>query len=203
MSSGQIIATSHDQKPPKGRECFLFQAKLGWWNIIVWPDVRIILGYLPLSLFCLEEKDGGFAGNNIIVFFHLTTMSCTFSWKNKELLMSFATKQDTYTTHVGFSWTAAEAEKATKPHPVTLQLGECDVTGGWVPSSPRWDQLFIGCLVFSPCYLGGGQAVNNRQVAENLILPLSDRLEGGQGPVVTFPLWGDRLDPKRLLKKNS
>lgn len=40
--------------------------------------------------------------------------------------MSFATKQDTYTTHVGFSWTAAEAEKATKPHPVTLQLGECD-----------------------------------------------------------------------------
>lgn len=70
--------------------------------------------------------------------------------------MSFATKQDTYTTHVGFSWTAAEAEKATKPHPVTLQLGECDEwqVGGCHP--PRDEITFlIGCLVFSPCYLGG------------------------------------------------
>lgn len=28
--------------------------------------------------------------------------------------------QDTYTTHVGFSWTAEAAERAERPHPVTL-----------------------------------------------------------------------------------
>ena len=57
MSSGQIIATSHDQKPPKGRECFLFQAKLGWWNIIVWPDVWIIFGIFAI-VFILFGRNG-------------------------------------------------------------------------------------------------------------------------------------------------
>ena len=38
--SGQIIATSHDLTPNGGlvREIPLFQGKLGWWNIIIWPD---------------------------------------------------------------------------------------------------------------------------------------------------------------------
>ena len=39
--SGQSIATSHDLTP-KGsweREIPLFQGNLGWWNIIIWPDI--------------------------------------------------------------------------------------------------------------------------------------------------------------------
>ena len=41
--SGQIIATSHDLTPNGGlvREIPLFQGHLGWWNIIIWPDVCI------------------------------------------------------------------------------------------------------------------------------------------------------------------
>ncbi len=39
--SGQIIATSHDLTPNGGlvREISLFQGNLGWWNIIIWPDL--------------------------------------------------------------------------------------------------------------------------------------------------------------------
>ena len=39
--SGQIIATSHDLTPNSGlvREIPLFQENLGWWNIIIWPDI--------------------------------------------------------------------------------------------------------------------------------------------------------------------
>ena len=39
--SGQIIATSHDLTPNGGlvREIPLFQGNLGWWNIIIWPDL--------------------------------------------------------------------------------------------------------------------------------------------------------------------
>ena len=43
--SGQIIATSHDLTP-KGslvREIPLFQENLGWWNIIIWPDIYIYI----------------------------------------------------------------------------------------------------------------------------------------------------------------
>ncbi len=42
--SGQIIATSHDQKPKwwwKVREICLFQGNLGWWNIVIWPDILV------------------------------------------------------------------------------------------------------------------------------------------------------------------
>ena len=41
--SGQIIATSHDLTPNGGlvREIPLFQGNLGWWNIIIWPDIYI------------------------------------------------------------------------------------------------------------------------------------------------------------------
>ena len=41
ISSGQIIGTSHDLTPNHGlvREIPLFQWTLGWWNIIVWPDL--------------------------------------------------------------------------------------------------------------------------------------------------------------------
>ncbi len=38
----QIIATSHGSLTPNGglvREIPLFQGNLGWWNIIIWPDV--------------------------------------------------------------------------------------------------------------------------------------------------------------------
>ena len=39
--AGQIIATSHDLTPNGGlvREIPLFQGNLGWWNIIIWPDL--------------------------------------------------------------------------------------------------------------------------------------------------------------------
>ena len=39
--SGQIIATSHDLTPKGGlvREIPLFQGNLGWWNILIWPDM--------------------------------------------------------------------------------------------------------------------------------------------------------------------
>ncbi len=41
--SGQIIATSHDLTPNDGlvREIPLFQGNLGWWNIVIWPDISI------------------------------------------------------------------------------------------------------------------------------------------------------------------
>ena len=43
--SGQIIATSHDLTPNGGlvREIPLFQGNLGWWNIIIWPDLSNLL----------------------------------------------------------------------------------------------------------------------------------------------------------------
>ncbi len=46
--STQIIATSHDLTLNGGlvREISLFQGNLGWWNIIIWPDVWHI--YLQL-----------------------------------------------------------------------------------------------------------------------------------------------------------
>ena len=42
--SGQIIATSHDLTPNGGlvREIPLFQENLGWWNIIIWPDIMYL-----------------------------------------------------------------------------------------------------------------------------------------------------------------
>ena len=42
---GQIIATSHDLTPNSRlvREFPLFQGHLGWWNIIIWPDIYIYI----------------------------------------------------------------------------------------------------------------------------------------------------------------
>ena len=42
---GQSIATSHDLTPNGGlvREIPLFQGNLGWWNIIIWPDIYIYI----------------------------------------------------------------------------------------------------------------------------------------------------------------
>ncbi len=39
--SGQILATSHDLTTNGGlvREFPLFQGNLGWWNIIIWPEI--------------------------------------------------------------------------------------------------------------------------------------------------------------------
>ena len=49
--SGQILATSHDLTPNGGlvREIPLFQGNLGWWNIIIWPDMWTFQGftYMP------------------------------------------------------------------------------------------------------------------------------------------------------------
>ena len=44
QTSGQIIATSHDLTPNGGlvREIPLFQGNLGWWNIIIWPDLLAV-----------------------------------------------------------------------------------------------------------------------------------------------------------------
>ena len=36
LYAGQIIATSHDRFPPNGG---LARENLGWWNIIIWPDL--------------------------------------------------------------------------------------------------------------------------------------------------------------------
>ena len=45
ISSGQIIATSHEFSPKMvfffKREIPLFQGNLGWWNIIIWPDLMV------------------------------------------------------------------------------------------------------------------------------------------------------------------
>ena len=43
--SGQIIATSHDLTPNGGlvREIPLFQGNLGWWYIIIWPDLSLLM----------------------------------------------------------------------------------------------------------------------------------------------------------------
>ena len=56
MSSGQIIATSHDLTPNGGlvREIPLFQGNLGWWNIIIWQDVMlswVVIGILADPIF--------------------------------------------------------------------------------------------------------------------------------------------------------
>ena len=42
--SGKIIATSHDLTPNGGLvgEMPLFQRNLGWWNIIIWPDILLV-----------------------------------------------------------------------------------------------------------------------------------------------------------------
>ncbi len=49
--SGQIIATSHDLTSNGGlvREIPLFQGNLGWWNIIVWPDIFETSPFPPVS----------------------------------------------------------------------------------------------------------------------------------------------------------
>ena len=54
IQSGQIIATSHDLTPNGGlvRETFLFQGKLGWWNIIIWPDPMMQGDWIPIGLSC-------------------------------------------------------------------------------------------------------------------------------------------------------
>ena len=45
MTAGQIIATSHDLTPKgsvwEGKWDPLFQGYLGWWNIIIWPDLTV------------------------------------------------------------------------------------------------------------------------------------------------------------------
>ena len=49
--SGQIIATSHDLTPNGGlvREIPLIQGNLGWWNIIIWPDI-----YIYIYIYCIH-----------------------------------------------------------------------------------------------------------------------------------------------------
>ena len=42
--SGQIIATSHEFSPQNGG---LFQGNLVWWNIIIWPDLWVIIPKHP------------------------------------------------------------------------------------------------------------------------------------------------------------
>ena len=59
-ASGQIIATSHNltSKGSWGREIPLFKGNLGWWIIIVWPDVYLyICGHLWFCVLCgITEK---------------------------------------------------------------------------------------------------------------------------------------------------
>ena len=49
---GQIIATSHDLTPKCswGREIPLFQENLGWWSIIICPDIYIYM-YIYIYLY--------------------------------------------------------------------------------------------------------------------------------------------------------
>ena len=46
---GQIIATWHDLTPNGGlvAEIPLFQGNLGWWDIIIWPNVLYIFYLHP------------------------------------------------------------------------------------------------------------------------------------------------------------
>ena len=56
--SSQIIATSHDLTP--NGEIPLFQENLGWWNIIIWPDIirpyQFGCNYLICHLFWVSES---------------------------------------------------------------------------------------------------------------------------------------------------
>ena len=57
--SGQIIATSHDLTPNGGlvREIPLFQGNLGWWNIIIWPDIWTRDSSMSVKFFSLLAFD--------------------------------------------------------------------------------------------------------------------------------------------------
>ena len=57
-TSGQIIATSHDLTPTGGlvREIPLFQANLGWWNIIICPNTWKMLIFLRMRIGKLSAK---------------------------------------------------------------------------------------------------------------------------------------------------
>ena len=52
--SGQIIATSHDPTPNGRlvREILLFQGHLGWWNMIIWPDICIVMNLVKFPVLC-------------------------------------------------------------------------------------------------------------------------------------------------------
>ena len=51
QSSGQILATSHDLTPKCSweRDIPLFQANLGWWNSIIWPESFTIVFHLDIQ----------------------------------------------------------------------------------------------------------------------------------------------------------
>lgn len=57
--------------------------------------------------------------------------------------------QDTYTTHVGFSWSPAEAEAAAKPHPVTLwvALDTASSESGGMEMVPGRHRELLGAAV--------------------------------------------------------
>ena len=58
--SGQIIATSHDLTPNGGlvREIPLFQGYLGWWNIVIWPDLfmEFVVAHLFMDSFWKDKQ---------------------------------------------------------------------------------------------------------------------------------------------------
>eukprot|EP00435_Cladocopium_sp_Y103_P025105 s1234_g6.t1 len=56
---------------------------------------------------------------------------------------------DTYTTHVGFSWSSAEAEAAAKPHPVTLwvALDTASSESGGMEMVPGRHRELLGAAV--------------------------------------------------------
>ena len=75
--SGQIIATSHDLTP-KGssrREIPLFQGNLGWWNIIIWPDIFYYVTWNALST--KLKVDGSTPQTNPLVRgYHMPLCGC-------------------------------------------------------------------------------------------------------------------------------
>eukprot|EP00933_Yihiella_yeosuensis_P003028 TRINITY_DN10534_c1_g1_i1.p1 TRINITY_DN10534_c1_g1~~TRINITY_DN10534_c1_g1_i1.p1 ORF type:complete len:347 (-),score=40.83 TRINITY_DN10534_c1_g1_i1:175-1215(-) len=80
--------------------------------------------------------------------------------------------QDTYTTHVGFTWTAELAEQADHPHPVTLwvALDRASVETGGMEMVPGRHRELIGAIVPPLSILG---AAAHGDVVEY-------RLEAGQ-----------------------
>ena len=84
----QIITTSHDLGPQKVAFSkgipWLFQGNLGWWDIIIWPDIsldlclgRVFMDWDPMAFITIKAHHlGDFCFLEDFPFFHPPSKSC-------------------------------------------------------------------------------------------------------------------------------
>ena len=67
--AAQIIETSHNliSKGSWGREITFFQANLGWWNSLIWPDRVSFCSILELPGFNLQQTVQFFLASNLSI----------------------------------------------------------------------------------------------------------------------------------------